>query len=476
MFHIAVIGAGVNGALIARELAKYNISVVVLEKSADVAMGTSGANSGIVHAGFDCKPGTLKARYNVEGCRLMPKVARDLGVAYEQNGSLVVAYSQEDMATIKELYSRGVLNGVTDLEIIDQVKLQELEPNISPNAMGALYAKSAGIICPYGLTVAALGNAMDNGVEFRPNFEVTSITKADGHFVISSPYHQIEANYIVNAGGIYADKISALAGDNSFTIRPRRGEYMLLDKEARPLVRHTLFMAPGPMGKGILVSPTADGNIIVGPTAEDIEDKEDMSTTRQGLDKVAQGGRLPISQLPLNLVITSFSGLRALGSTGDFIIGPSKIVPGLFQVAAMESPGLASSPAVALEVERYFREQGVLTHKKSTYDPIRHSTPHLRQLSLEQREQWIAKNPKYAKIICRCEEVSEGEILDAIHQNPGATTTDAIKRRTGAGMGRCQGGFCLPLVTDILSRELNIEPQEVTKRGHNSRLLVGRTK
>ncbi|MDO4541796.1 MAG: NAD(P)/FAD-dependent oxidoreductase [Bacillota bacterium] len=476
MFDIAIIGAGVNGALIARELAKYNVSLVVLEKCADVAMGTSGANSGIVHAGFDCKPGTLKARYNVEGCELMPQIAKELGVAYEQNGSLVVAYSQEEIYAVQELYARGVLNGVEDIEIIGREKLRELEPNISPAAVGALYARKAGIICPYGLTVAAMGNAMDNGAVLRRDFEVVAITKANGGFVISSPTDEVEADCIINAAGIYADKISALAGDTFFSIKPRRGEYLLLDKEARGMVRHTLFKAPGPMGKGILVSPTADGNIIVGPTAEDITDKEDTSTTSQGLEQVAIGGRLPIPNLPLNLVITSFAGLRAVGSTGDFIIGPSQSVPGLFQVAAMESPGLASSPAVALAVEKYLREAGILNQKKRDYDPIRRHTPRLRELPQEERERWIAKNPKYAKIICRCEEVSEGEIIDAIHANPTAMTSDGLKRRTGTGMGRCQGGFCLPLVTDILSRELAIEPEDVTKRGKGSELLVGRTK
>lgn len=476
MFDIAIIGAGVNGALIARELSKYNVSVIVLEKCADVAMGTSGANSGIVHAGFDCKPGTLKARYNVEGCSLMPKIAKDLGVSYEQNGSLVVAYAPEEIAAINDLYTRGVLNGVEDLEIVDRNRLRELEPNISDNAIGALYAKRAGIICPYSLTVAALGNAMDNGVKLFRNFEVTSIRWVNGYFEINSADDMVEAAYIINAAGLYADKISALAGDTSFSIHPRRGEYLLLDKEVRGMVRHTLFKAPGPMGKGILVSPTADGNIIVGPTAEDILDKEDTSTTRDGLAKVAAGGHLPIPNLPLHAVITSFTGLRAVGDTGDFIIGPSSSVPRFFQVAAMESPGLASSPAVALAVEKYLREEGVLTQKKKDYDPVRPNTPYLHELPYEEREQWIRKNPKYAKIICRCEEISEGEILDAIHRNPGATTTDGIKRRTRTGMGRCQGGFCLPLVADILSRELNVEPEEVTKRGKGSELLVGRTK
>ncbi len=476
MFDIAIIGAGVNGALIARELAKYNVSIVVLEREADVAMGTSGANSGIVHAGFDCKPGTLKARYNVAGCKLMPQIAKELGVAYEQNGSLVVAYAPEDMATIKELYTRGVLNGVEDLSIVDQAKLRELEPNISEAALGALYAPKAGIICPYGLTVAALGNAMDNGVELKRDFEVTEIRQGNGHFILVSPEETVEAGYIINAAGVYADKISAMAGDYSFNIQPRRGEYLLLDKEARPLVRHTVFRAPGPMGKGILVSPTADGNIIVGPTAENIQDKENTATSRQGLAQVVEGGHLPFPTLPLNLVITSFTGLRAVGDKGDFIVAPSEIIPRFFQVAAMESPGLASSPAVALAVESHLREEGILAQKKKDYDPIRHSTPRLKELPLEQRKQWIAKNPKYGQIICRCEEVSEGEILDAIQNNPGATTTDGIKRRTGTGMGRCQGGFCLPLVTDILSRELGVELEQVTKRGKGSELLVGKTK
>ncbi|MEG2658322.1 MAG: NAD(P)/FAD-dependent oxidoreductase [Clostridiales bacterium] len=476
MFDIAIIGAGVNGALIARELSKYNVSVVVLEKEADVSTGTSGANSGIVHAGFDAKTGSLKAQFNVLGCKLMPKLAKDLGVAYEQNGSLVVAYSKEDMEVVNQLYARGILNGVEPLEIIDQSKLRAIEPNIASNAIGGLYAKNAGIVCPYTLTVAAMGNAMDNGVTLKCDFQVAAIYQENGHFRIVSSDDEIEAGFVINAGGIYADVISNMVGDNSFLIHPRRGEYLLLDKEAAPFVKHTLFCAPGPMGKGILVSPTADGNIIVGPTAEDITDKDDTSVSAKGMAAVIKGGRMSIPNLPLNTVITSFSGLRAVGNTGDFVVRPSDVVPNFFHVAAMESPGLASSPAVAQYVEQYLRTMGILTQKKHSFNPVRSTTPHLRELPEDERKQWISKNPKYAKIICRCEEISEGEILDAIHQNPKATTTDGVKRRTSTGMGRCQGGFCLPLLTDILSRELSVPLEMVTKKGKDSAILIGKTK
>lgn len=476
MFDIAIIGAGINGALIGRELSKYNVSVVVLEKETDIAMGTTAANSGIVHAGFDPKPGTLKARFNVEGCRRMPDLVKELGVSYRQNGTLVVAFTPEEMETVNGLYARGIINGVEKMEILDSEGLHKLEPNISPHAIGALYAPTAGIVCPYGLTFAAMGNAMDNGVVLKTDFKVEAIERKGVFYEIHSSEETVEAGYVINAAGLFADSIAAMVGDTEIKISPRRGEYLLLDKEAADTVSNTIFCAPNAMGKGILVSPTADGNIIVGPTAEDIDSKEDTSTTLKGLQAVVGGSRRSVPAVPLSMVITSFTGVRALGNTGDFIVMPSKNAPCFFHVAGMESPGLASAPAVAAYVEKYLHEIGVLQQKKKTYSPYRCYTPHLKELSDEERAAWIEKDARYGKIVCRCEEISEGEILDAIHMHPKATTIDGIKRRTRGGMGRCQGGFCLPLVTDILSRELKIPMEEVTKRGRGSNILTEKTK
>ena len=476
LYDIAIIGAGVTGSMIARELAKYNLSVVVLEKEADVAMGSSKANSGIVHAGYDAKPGTLKAQLNVLGCKMMPRVAQELGVSYRQNGSLVVAFCEEEMTAVHELYTRGKLNGVENLQILNGEQLRRIEPHINPTAVGALYAPDAGIICPYSLTIAAMGNAMDNGVELRRNFPVRALKDCGSFYSILSDHDSAEAAIVINAAGLFADEIAAMAGDDFFRIRPRRGEYYLFDKEMGALARQTIFQAPTAMGKGILVTPTADGNLMIGPTAEDIDDKEDHKTTRSGLDKVWRDAAKSIPNLPGGSIITAFTGLRSVGSTGDFIITQSPNHPRLIHAAAIESPGLASSPAIAAYVESILKQMGVLTHKRKEYSPYRRPIPDLRSMSDDERYALIAKNPAYGKIVCRCEEISEGEILDAIHQNPGAVDVDGVKHRTRSGMGRCQGGFCLPGVTEILSRELKIPMEQVTKHGPGSEILTGRTK
>lgn len=475
-YDIAIIGAGITGSMIARELARYNLSVIVLEKESDVSMGSSKANSGIVHAGYDAKPGSLKAQLNVLGCRLMPRIAQELGVAYRQNGSLVVAFSEEEMEAVHELYVRGKLNGVEQLSVLNRRELQQMEPYIHPNAVGALYAPEAGIICPYNLTIAAIGNAMDNGVALRRNFPVTGLFDRGSHFEILSDADALTASFVINAAGLFADDIAAMVGDVFFEIHPRRGEYYLLDHDAAHFARQTIFQAPTAMGKGILVTPTAHGNLMVGPTAEDIEDKYDKRTTRFGLDKVWQDAAKSIPNLPGNGIITAFTGLRSVGNTGDFVICQSPQHPRLVHVAAIESPGLASSPAIALYVADLLRQIGALTEKRKNFNPYRRPIPELRHMEDEERRSFIEKNPAYGKIICRCEEISEGEILDAIRNHPGAVDVDGIKRRTRGGMGRCQGGFCLPYVTEILSRELGIPMEQVSKKGIGSEILVGRTK
>lgn len=476
LYDIAIIGAGVTGSMIARELAKYNLSVIVLEKEHDVAMGSSKANSGIVHAGYDAKTGSLKAQLNVLGCKMMPRVAEELGVAYRQNGSLVVAFCEEEMTAVRELYTRGKLNGVENLSILDAAQLRSIEPYINPEAVGALYAPDAGIICPYTLTIAAMGNAMDNGVALRRNFPVTSLVDCGSHFAVISGGETVEASLVINAAGLFADEIAAMVGDNFFRIHPRRGEYYLLDRELGHIARQTIFQAPSAMGKGILVTPTAHGNLMIGPTAEDIEDKSDKKTTRNGLDKVWRDAAKSIPNLAGSAIITAFTGLRAVGSTGDFVITQSPRYPRLIHVAAIESPGLASSPAIAAYVESMLQQMGVLTHKRKDYNPYRRPIPDLRNMNDEERYALIAKNPAYGKIICRCEEISEGEILDALHQNPVAVDVDGVKHRTRSGMGRCQGGFCLPYVTEIISREWNIPMEQVTKHGPGSEILTGKTK
>lgn len=474
MYDVALIGAGVVGGLIARELSRYQLRVVILEKGNDVALGASKANSGIVHAGFDALPGTKKARFNVEGCALMPQVARELGVAYRNNGSLVVAQNKEETASLRELYDRGLKNGVPGLELLDQAQLRERLPMV--NGVAALYAPTAGIVCPYGLTIAAVGNAMDNGVELKTNFTVRSLSRTETGFTLSDGEKTVSARYVVNAAGAYADEIARMVGDTFFSIHPRAGEYVLLDKDAGALVPHTIFGAPSKLGKGILVTPTVHGNLLLGPTATDLSDKEDTQTTAAGLDQVLTGAKKLVKDLPLNQTITSFCGLRSTPDNGDFILEPSHAVERLIHVAGIESPGLSASPAIARYVVELLAGMGLPLVADPNFSPYRESMDAFSQMSMEEKNAVIARDGRYGHMVCRCEGVTEGEIVHAIHQNPPARDIDAIKRRTRSGMGRCQGGFCMPVVAEILARELSLAPEDITKSGGASHILVGKTK
>jgi len=475
MFEFAVIGGGVIGAVTARELCRYTPSVCILEKEEDVAMGATKANSAIIHAGYDAKEGTLKAKFNVEGAKLMPKLAAELGVSYQVNGSLVVGYNDKDLETIHELYKRGVKNGVEGLQILNAEQVRQLEPNIADIVTCALYAPTSAIITPYELAISAAGNAIDNGAELKLNFEVVKIDKTSrGYKIYSANGEVVEARAVVNAAGLFADEIARMAGDETIKIHPRRGEYILLDKEYGNVVKSTIFQTPTKMGKGILVSPTTDGNLILGPTSVDIEDKLDTSTTEEGYKKIlGEVGRM-VKNISTRATITSFCGLRSVGNTGDFYIN---IIHGNFvNLAAIESPGLSSSPAIAKHVVELFKSAGKKMKLRSDFIEKRLSMHFFRNLSEEEKNEYIKENPKYGKIICRCEKVSEGEIIDAIRINPGARTFDGVKRRTRSGMGRCQGGFCMPYVCAILSRELGIPFEEVTKSGGGSKICTAKTK
>ncbi len=473
MFDVAIIGAGVVGSLIARRLSAYDIRICVLEKENDVAMGSTRANSAIVHAGFDAKEKSLKARFNVLGSEMMEQTAKELGVKYSRNGSLVIGFDEEDRKTLSELLARGNANGVRELRIIEGAELWQLEPKLSKNVICALYAPTGAIICPYELAIAAIGNAMDNGAELRLNFEVSGIEKKEGFWEIHSGNESIRAKFIINAAGIFSDKIAKMAGDDSFEIKPRRGEYILLDKECGSMLRTTVFRTPSKMGKGILVSPTVDGNLLLGPTSEDIEDKTDKKTTAEGFAKVIKEASENVDDLPMNKTITSFCGLRAVGSTGDFIINSPK--ENFINVAAIESPGLTSAPAIADYIAEMLSEMTELSEKE-TYDPTRKPMHWFRELTLDEKNEVIKSDGSYGKIICRCEEITEGEILEAIRTNPRPRDLDGVKRRTRSQMGRCQGGFCSPQIVEILARELNMSPLEVTKFGGESRINVGITK
>ncbi len=473
MFDVVIIGAGVTGAFVARALSRYDLKVCIVEKMSDVAMGATRANSAIVHAGFDAKEGSLKALLNVRGSEMMESVAGELGVKYNRCGSIVVGFDEEDKKTLLSLKERGEKNGVRELSVIDRDELLLIEPNIGEGVKYALVAKTGAIICPYELCMSAVGNAMDNGATLKLNFEVKKIEKTDTGYRIYSENEVVEAKTVINCAGLYADKIASLVGDDSFKITPRRGEYMLLDKECGAHVKHTVFRCPSKMGKGILVTPTVDGNLLLGPTAENIEDKTDTKTTPAGLDFVKKSAGEQVSGIPFGKVITSFTGLRATGSTGDFIIN---MRDGFVNVAGIESPGLSSAPAIAEYVVNMLRENGVCFEEKKDYNPIRKPSHYFRELSLDEKNEIIKKHPEYAHVICRCEIVSEGEILEAIRTNPRPTDVDGVKRRTRATMGRCQGGFCTPYIVELLARELGCDYTEVTKFGGDSYLNIGKTK
>lgn len=474
MYDVAIIGGGVVGGMIARTLASYQLSICVLEKAHDVATGASAANSAIVHAGYDAKEGSLKAKLNVRGSQMMPAVCQELGVKYQNNGSLVIGFNEDDRQALEALLVRGNKNGVPGLRILEKEELHAMEPNLSSDVLCALHAPTGSIVCPYELTIASIGNAMDNGADLKLDFEVTDIQDLGACYKISSPETSVEARYVINAAGLYSDSIAKMVGDDSFSIKPRRGEYILLDKECGSLVKSTIFRTPGKMGKGILVSPTVDGNLITGPTGVDIEDKLDKSTTAEGLAFVMQQSNENTTGVPFGKSITSFCGLRAVGSTGDFIINNAK--PRFINVAGIESPGLSSAPAIAEMVVELLGDAGLALEKKADFNPIRPATHAFREGTIEEKNEMIAKDPTYGHIICRCEGVSEGEILAAIRQNPRPRDLDGVKRRTRAQMGRCQGGFCSPYIVELLAQEMNIPYEEVTKNGGASFINVQKTK
>ena len=475
MFDVVVIGGGVVGGLILRELTRYDISCAMLEKESDVCMGQSKANSGIVHAGFDAKEGSLKAKFNVLGSNMMPKDTEELGVKYLNNGSLVVAFNDEEKNILEDLKVRGEKNGVTGLEIIDQKTLREKEPNISEEAICALYAPTGGIVCPYDLAIASIGNAMDNGAKLYTSFDVEKIEKeVDGFCLTSAKGEIVKSKIIVNACGKGTQKVANLLGDNSFTVGARKGQYILLDKEH--FVNDTLFFTPTKKGKGILVTSTVDGNILLGPTAEECEDLNDTTTNKEGYEFIISKVKKMCRNVPLWNTITSFTGTRIYCDRHDFIIEKSQTVNNLINVAGIESPGLTSSPAIAEYVVNELIGSLIALKPNEKFNPVRKKELFFRNLSTKQKIDLIKSNPAYGKIVCKCEKITEGEIVSAIKSNPPATCVDAIKRRTRAGMGRCQGGFCQPKVAEIIARELEIPFEKVTKSGEGSNLIVGVSK
>lgn len=474
MLDVIVIGAGVTGCATARELSRYDLKVTVLEKEEDVCCGTSKANSAIIHAGYDAEPGTLKARMNVLGNQRMDALAQELDFPFQRNGSLVLCFDEENLPGLEELRERAEANGVPDVRIVTGKEMKELEPNLSPEVKAVLYAPTGGIVCPFKMTIALAENSYVNGVDYRFQTGVTDIARTDGGYLVSTTQGTFAARCVVNAAGVYADQFNNKVSSHKLHITPRKGEYILMDKKAGGFVSHTIFQQPTRLGKGILITPTVHGNLLAGPTAEDITDKEEVSTTGEGLSQVMEKARLSAEKIPLHMAITSFAGLRACEEKGDFVLGEAEDAEGFFNAAGIDSPGLSSAPAIGLFLAEQISAR-LKAEKKTDFISRRKDIPCVAESTPEEIAALIAADPAYGNIICRCENVTEGEIINAIRRPLGAKSLDGVKRRTRAGMGRCQSGFCAPRVMEILSRELQISPLDLTKSGGESYLLTGMT-
>ncbi len=471
-YDVVVIGAGVIGCAVARELSKYQLKICVVERAEDVCSGTSKANSAIVHGGFDAEPGTLKAKFNILGSRMMEELSKELDFDYRRNGSLVLCFTEEDKPALQALYDKGVQNGVEGMSIISGDEVRNMEPNIEDTVVAALYVPSGGIVCPFGMTIALAENACENGVEFRFLTEVEKIEKKTEGYRIVTNRGELTAHCVVNAAGVYADVMHNWVSEKKLHITARKGDYCLLDEEAGNLVSHTIFQLPTRMGKGVLVSPTVHGNLLTGPTATDVEDKEQTATAAEELDSLMSRAALSVKNIPFRQVITSFAGLRAHEDGDDFVIGEAEDAPGFFDAAGIESPGLSSAPAIGRWLAEKVAENRKAARKES-WNGTRKGIVRPERLSREKRAELIRQNPAYGTIICRCEGISEGEIVDAITRTLGAKSLDGIKRRVRQGMGRCQAGFCTPRTMEILARELGIRMEEVCKNVPGSEMLKG---
>lgn len=467
---VVVIGGGIVGTAVLRELSKYDLKCILVEKEPDLAMGTTKANSAILHAGFDAPTGSLKAITNVRGNKLYHELEQELDLDIKWTGSLVAATTDEEMANLQELLERGKANGVEGLKILSREEVLQKEKNLT-SVKGALWAPSAGVCWPFGAALSFARCAVQNGAEVMRDCRVLGFIKEDGRITgVETSKGVIKTKYVVNAAGVYADEIAKLAGDESFTITPRKGEYILFDKTAcSSLVFGVVFPTPTKKSKGILVCTTTHGNTFIGPNAQDMEDKEDHAVTAEGMNEIIASARKLIPNLPMGAAITEFSGLRAVSSTGDFIIGASAVA-GLYNAAGMQSPGLTAAPAVAeMLAEAIVKDSGAKA--KADFKAELPKKPVFNRLNWDKQAELIKENSLYGRVICRCETITEAEIVEAIHESCGARTVDGVKRRTRAGMGRCQGGFCGPRVTQILARELNIPVPEVLKERADSHMF-----
>lgn len=472
MQDVIIIGAGIIGCSTARELSKFDLDVTVIEKCTDISEGTSKANSGLVHAGFDCKPNTVKAEVNAKGNYMYTQLAEELEIPFRRNGALVLCFDKEEHTKIEELYDRALKNNVPDVSIIMGDEVLKLEPNVKSNVYSALYAKTAGVISPYEATIAFAENANNNGVEFKLNTTVTGIEKIDGGYRVLTDNGVFESKVVINCAGIFSDKINNMISEKKYNIVPRKGEYVLFDKSAKHLVERTLFPLPTKLGKGILFTPTVHNNVFIGPSSVDVEDKESLETTASVIESVIKSAGDVVEVLPMREVITSFAGLRAnLDGYDDFVIEEAEDLNGFINAIGINSPGLSAAPAIAEKIKDMV--VGILEPKtNNNFIAKREKIKTFSDLNIDEKNELIKQDARYGKIICRCESVTEAEIIDSINRPLGATTVDGVKRRTRLSMGRCQGGFCTSKVIEILARELDKDITEISKFGGNSKILA----
>ena len=476
MVDVVVVGSGIMGAAVARELSKYNLDIVVLEKEHDVSNGTTKANSAIIHAGYDAQSGTLMAKYNALGNAMFDDICKEIGAPFKRCGSLVLAFSEEEKEHLKVLHNRGIKNGIPGMEILERAEILKREPNINKDVVAALYAPTAGVIGPWEFTIKLLENAAENNVNIQTDSKVIDLKKIENGYIVKlEDGREIQTKTIINASGVFADEINSMVSNDKFKILPRKGEYFLLDKVQGTLINSVIFQCPTSLGKGVLVAQTVHGNLITGPTALDIDDKEDVSNTIIEMDNIKKLSVKSIPQINFRDNIRNFAGLRAESDRGDFIIGEASDAKGFFNIAGTKSPGLSSAPAIALDIASMVLNRLGDVTKKEIFKQNRPQI-HFMELSPEEKAEVIAKDSRYGRIICRCENITEGEIVDVIHRMVGAKTVDGIKKRCRPGSGRCQGGFCGPRVQEILARELKTDLDKIVLDKKGAYILTGKTK
>lgn len=475
MYDVTIIGCGVIGASLAYTLSRYQLRVLVLEKENDVAMGTTKANSAVVHAGYDPAHGTLMAKLNVQGSAMMEELCRKLSVKYKRTGSFVLAFDEAQRAHLEKMLENGNKNGVPGLQLLSGEEAREMEPGLSENVCAALYAPSAAIIDPWGLCIAEAETAVRNGVELKLRSVVTGMEDQGNSVLLHTSTGDYETRFVVNCAGGWGHEISAMTGECEWQAHPSRGEYYLLDKSSGSLVSRVIFQCPTAAGKGVLVAPTVHGNLIVGPNAHDVQGPLNRETTLSGMDEVAEVSHKSVPGIDFRQSIRNFAGVRANTSEADFIIRPAKNMPNLLYLAGIKSPGLSAAPAIAEYAAELLQGMGLSLEEKQDWDGTREQI-RFKELSDAEKAELVKKDPRYGRVICRCETITEGEIVAAIHSPIPPCSVDGIKRRAGAGMGRCQGGFCGPRVVDILSRELGVSPLDIRQDGDGTYILTGTTK